>query len=182
MVTKTLTITSSIGINFQTIDVVDTSDYTGATINSVSLSVYKPGSTVPVVINLLTTYTGASDKTKISYSVTLSQLGLTTTIYPDGEYQLIWNVDLTVSAVHTTGALTGYILMYGNCIAALQPRIANIADIGTNCSCDDDTEELFEMYMQLQSAIFSHDCGKYLNAQNKITTLTNYINSCGCGC
>jgi hypothetical protein len=66
----------------------------------------------------------------------------------------------------------------------IHPKVAKLTV--TDCGCDKskktETDELFQMYMLIQSAKFSLDCAKYAEADAKIKALAKYCDECDCGC
>ena len=183
MITLDITVTNT---NFTSLDIADNTvgdnnsgDYT---VTSASVDVYVRNSSTPINIDLILYYNAATTL-PVTYSITPSDLNQSD-IFTDGTYQLIFHIERDNDGTPETGNLTNYQLMYSSALGCLQSKIGDLPM--KDCGCDGvkskDVDYLFTLYMQLQSAIFSHECGKYLKAQNKIDTVNKLCNDCGCGC
>lgn len=85
--------------------------------------------------------------------------------------------------VSDTGRFEHNELMRGNATSIIQVDLSKLPDLDHTCNCDDQVKRdlMFTMYMQLQSAVFSHACKKYLEAQKKLDSIINYNSNC-CDC
>lgn len=183
MATPTTTITlSNYGKEFV---FSDHFDYTGLDIGVYLLDIYQPKELTYTRISgygsLVESNTNIRTKTVVP-----SDLSLTDTAFPDGVYKITITINYSDTTLY--GTKTVYLLVATELKQCLYPKIARLAkkELG-ECGCGDSdtkalTDDIFDMYMQLESVQASIDCGMVADAVSKFDALVEFCDNYECGC